>query len=267
MYFLFLSIVSMKKALWILFASVLLVSCSMKIPFLSSNPTPKDGDTVSVNYVGTLDDGTEFDSSIKPGRVPLEFTVGRHGVIKGFEDAIIGMKVGEKKKIRIEPKDAYGEEYTQETVPLSQFKDVISQTVPANVLIGTVEQKIPRAQAEKTFSSLTVGVEKKLWEASLKILSISGDDIVVAINDPKAIFYGKKIAVGLHGVAPDGSDVTVTKIDGKNVSVDIKQKQEIISKTDKDVTLKVKNPHPLAGKALNFELELLQIKNSDSAAS
>lgn len=215
-----------------------------------------------MNYVGTLDDGTEFDSSLKPGHTPLEFVIGRQGVIKGFEDAVITMKVGEKKKIRIEPKDAYGEEYTEETVPLDQFKDVISQTVPANVLIGTVEQKIPKAQAEKTFTSLAVGTEKKLGEASLKILSISGDDVVVAINDPKAIFYGKKIAVGLHGVAPDGSDVTVTKIDGKNVSVDIKQKQEIVSKTDKEVTLKVKNPHPLAGKALNFDLELMQIKKS-----
>ena len=67
----------------------------------------KRGDTVQVHYRGTLDDGTEFDSSA--GREPLEFTIGQGQVIPGFEEAIVGMAAGEMKKQRIEAKDAYGE--------------------------------------------------------------------------------------------------------------------------------------------------------------
>lgn len=67
-----------------------------------------DGDTVAVDYTGTLDDGEQFDSST--GRAPLEFVVGSGQVIKGFDDAVRGMAVGETVTVRIEPADAYGEQ-------------------------------------------------------------------------------------------------------------------------------------------------------------
>ena len=67
----------------------------------------QSGDTVSVHYRGTLDDGEEFDSSA--GRDPLTFTVGAGAVISGFDDAVTGMEVGEKKTFRLEPEAAYGQ--------------------------------------------------------------------------------------------------------------------------------------------------------------
>jgi FKBP-type peptidyl-prolyl cis-trans isomerase 2 len=67
----------------------------------------KRGDTVQVHYRGTLDDGTEFDSS--EGAEPIVFTLGAGEVIPGFETAIEGMTAGEKKTERIEAADAYGE--------------------------------------------------------------------------------------------------------------------------------------------------------------
>lgn len=67
----------------------------------------KTGDTVHVHYTGTLDDGTVFDSS--EGRDPLAVTLGSGQVIPGFEAAVVGMSVGETKKARLEPHDAYGE--------------------------------------------------------------------------------------------------------------------------------------------------------------
>ena len=71
----------------------------------------KPGDTVSVHYTGKLDDGTQFDSSV--GKDPLEFEIGRGGVIPGFEKAVEGMIVGDSKSVRIEPHDAYGPRHDQ----------------------------------------------------------------------------------------------------------------------------------------------------------
>lgn len=66
----------------------------------------KDGDRVTVHYTGTLEDGTVFDSS-RDGD-PLEFTLGENQVIPGFEKALVGMAVGETKKIIIPCEEAYG---------------------------------------------------------------------------------------------------------------------------------------------------------------
>ena len=68
----------------------------------------KEGDTVKVEYTGTFDDGTVFDSSESHGQ-PLVFEVGSNQVIEGFDRAVIGMEKGREKNVRIEAKDAYGE--------------------------------------------------------------------------------------------------------------------------------------------------------------
>jgi peptidylprolyl isomerase len=66
------------------------------------------GNKVRIEYTGTLDDGTVFDSNVEHGNL-LEFEVGKSQVIKGFEDAILGMKEGEEKQFNIAPADAYGD--------------------------------------------------------------------------------------------------------------------------------------------------------------
>ena len=66
----------------------------------------KAGDIVSLHYKGTLNDGTVFDSS--EGREPLEFEAGSGMVIKGFDDGVMGMAVGDKKSIHIGVNEAYG---------------------------------------------------------------------------------------------------------------------------------------------------------------
>lgn len=80
-----------------------------------------EGDSVVVHYRGTLDDGSEFDSSV--GKDPLTFVVGGGRVIEGFDAAVRGMAIGETKTVRIEAADAYGE-YDPERVvevPLSDL--------------------------------------------------------------------------------------------------------------------------------------------------
>jgi peptidylprolyl isomerase len=66
----------------------------------------KKGDKVKVHYTGKLTNGEQFDSSI--GRAPLEFTVGAGQMIAGFDNAMPGMSVGEKKTVNISPENGYG---------------------------------------------------------------------------------------------------------------------------------------------------------------
>lgn len=81
----------------------------------------KKGDKVNVHYHGKLKDGTTFDSS--QGREPLQFTVGTGQVIKGFDDAVENMSVGDKKTVTIPVTEAYGERNADMMMeyPISEF--------------------------------------------------------------------------------------------------------------------------------------------------
>jgi len=137
----------------------------------------KSGDTVKIHYTGTLDDGTQFDSS--EGRDPLEFQLGSGQVIPGFEKAVEGMSVGDKKSVNIEPEDAYGAR-----------QDQMVQDVPKSAL---------------------------------------PDDLV------------PEVGMALQARGQDGQTLrlTVTDVAEDSITVD--------------------GNHPLAGKALNFDIELVHI--------
>jgi len=89
----------------------------------------KAGDTVKVHYHGRLTDGTTFDSS--EGREPLEFKVGSGQVIKGFDDGVTGMEVGEKKTINIPVEQAYGAKNEEMVVnfPRANFPEDLNPEV------------------------------------------------------------------------------------------------------------------------------------------
>ena len=76
----------------------------------------KSGDQVWVHYVGKLQDGTEFDNSYKRGE-PIPLTLGQGSVIKGWEEGLLGMKVGEKRTLIIPPDLAYGADGRPPTIP------------------------------------------------------------------------------------------------------------------------------------------------------
>jgi len=69
--------------------------------------TVQDGDLVEVHYIGTLDDGSQFDSS-RDHDVPFTFTVGTGQVISGFDEAVRDGRVGDVRTVRIDPENAYG---------------------------------------------------------------------------------------------------------------------------------------------------------------
>ena len=81
-----------------------------------SGPEVRQGDVVSVHYTGWLEDGTQFDSSLERGE-PIEFPLGAGMVIPGWERGLIGMKVGEKRRLRIPPQLAYGDSGAGGVIP------------------------------------------------------------------------------------------------------------------------------------------------------
>ncbi len=114
----------------------------------------KKGDVVKVHYKGTLNSGEQFDSS--EGRAPLEFTVGAGQMIAGFDEAIPGMAVGEKKTIAIAPEKAYGQkneeaiiEFPKANIPANmklepgmklQLRNEAGQPVP--VIVTEIKEEI-----------------------------------------------------------------------------------------------------------------------------
>ena len=83
------------------------VNKNNSIKNMDTEKVSKVGDTLTVNYVGTLENGTKFDSSIDRG-VPFKFVVGVGQVIRGWDEGMLGMKVGEKKHLVIPGEKAYG---------------------------------------------------------------------------------------------------------------------------------------------------------------
>ena len=122
------------------------------------------GDVVAVDYVGTLDDGTVFDTSLQaeaakaglPLRAaysPLEFTVGTGQMIAGFDSAVVGMAEGEEKTVHLQPSEAYGERHADLVVWVPRA------SVPNDVKIGSQlssSQGIPGTVIETNSTSVKI---------------------------------------------------------------------------------------------------------------
>jgi peptidylprolyl isomerase len=112
----------------------------------------QSGDSVEVHYAGRLTDGTIFDSSI--GRSPLGFVIDDGGMIKGFNEAVKGMKVGETKTVTLLPKDAYGEKDPAKiiTINANSFEGFSSMEVGMTVVAQNGMRGIITAKNDKNAS-------------------------------------------------------------------------------------------------------------------
>lgn len=135
--------------------------------------TALKGKTVKVHYKGTLENGDVFDSSI--GRSPLEFTIGAGKMIKGFDDGVTGMKVGDKRTLKLPPEIAYGERkkdlvfslskkslpkgYTPELGDHLQMKTISGEIITAKVLSIQETELTLDANHELAGKTLTFEVE------------------------------------------------------------------------------------------------------------
>jgi FKBP-type peptidyl-prolyl cis-trans isomerase 2 len=122
-----------------------------------------EGKAVKVNYTLTVD-GKEADSS--KGRGPLEFKPGSHQVIPGFEKAVMGMKVGEKKSFKVAPEDGYGPE-----------DPAAKQNVPKNQLPPDITPKA---------GMMLMAQAKDGRSIPVKIVEVKDDVVVIDLNHPLA---------------------------------------------------------------------------------
>ncbi|MCG1036760.1 FKBP-type peptidyl-prolyl cis-trans isomerase [Polaribacter sargassicola] len=124
----------------------------------------KESNTVKVNYTGKLSDGQIFDTS--DGREPLEVTLGQGQLIPGFEQALIDMKLNEKKTITIAKEDAYGD--VNESLIQEVDKANLPQDMEPKVGMGLVS-KSPDGQ-----------------EMNLMIVEVKDQSVVIDGNHPLA---------------------------------------------------------------------------------
>lgn len=123
----------------------------------------KTGDTVKVHYIGKFDSGDVFDSS--ENSEPLAFTVGAGQVIPGFDQAMIGMSVGESKNVVIPPDEAYGERIEElvQTIDREQFKlSGVDPEIGMGIEMQTPQGSFPLVITELTETTVTLDANHPL---------------------------------------------------------------------------------------------------------
>ena len=137
-------------------------ACFYDLGALDTMPI-KSGDKIKVDYEGSLNNGTVFDSSEKHGE-PLEFEVGCGQMIPGFEDAVMGMENGDEKKFKLEPTEAYGDRDPKlaQKVPKDQLPNEVA---PEMVLVVQLPDGV---------------------QIPVKVLEVSEEEVTLDLNHPLA---------------------------------------------------------------------------------
>lgn len=125
----------------------------------------KQGDSVKVHYVGTLNDGNEFDNSYKRGST-LDFQVGAGQMIKGFDNAVVEMAVGDKKTVNIKPEEAYGDRKEEAIMAVAK------ENFPPDFVAKEGEMVQGRTEGGQPINAL--------------IIEVQDNDIILDMNHPLA---------------------------------------------------------------------------------
>ncbi len=139
----------------------------------------KKGDKIKVDYEGSFEDGTVFDSSEKHGQ-PLEFEAGAGMVVPGFDDAVMGMEKGDEKEITLQPEKAYGQKNPRLIQKVPQEKLQGDEEIKLGMLLGVTTpqgQQIPAQVTEVTDTEITLDLNHplagKVLKFKIKIVEIA----------------------------------------------------------------------------------------------
>lgn len=134
----------------------------------------EENSTVVVNYTGKLEDGSIFDTSMVDGREPLRATLGNNQLISGFENGLVGMEVGEKRTVEIEPENAYGEVHDH------LIQEVDKTQMPGEVEVGIALQ-----------------AQTQMGPVQFIVKEVKDETVILDANHPLA---GKKLIFDLEVV-------------------------------------------------------------------
>ncbi len=212
---------------------------------------------------------------------PFQVMIGGNGVIPGFEKGLLWMKKGEKKVIEVSPELGYGTGPTIQTVSKFQIAPVFTTTQDKKYFEPTISQTIERENLNESMKNAKVGETLTGANgASAKVISADEKSITINIKNSENPFFGKKIAVGTKAEAQDGSaNFKIVKISGTGITLEITNKQSPFYNKDfsvwsslvtpqgkitireiKDDSVVIAQEHPLMGKTLFFDVEILEIQ-------
>lgn len=249
------------KWLAVLFGAIIVLLVYMFVTSVNI-AVAKQGDNVKVNYVGTLDNGSVFDTSLEavakttkdynPSRKyePLQFSIGGGQVLPDFENAVIGMKVGETKKIKILAVNGY---------PINP--QMIVGDIPIDMILKTSYDTPLNSFETAIGAKAEIGKEFTLPNSPLKIK-------ITAFNAENVTFapiatIGQKVQMPFREWS-----AVVSSVDSENITLkrDVKIDQRISVNGQvgrvvdvNDKVFKLDLNLPIAGKDLNFEISLVEI--------
>lgn len=254
-----------------------------------------DGTYVTLNY--TLRDGsvdgpiletTVYSvaqaNSIEGDEVkfqPFSVMMGAQQLIPGFENALIGMKKGEKKVIEVPPELGYGTGPVLSTVPKFQIAPVFTITQDKAVFGDTLTETVERSNLPEDMQTATIGqVFTGANNATARVTAVDDTNITLEIENTNNPFYGKKITVGATAESDtQDANFKVISIEGTGVTLEVINKNspfynkkfaagesidspsgkvQIMEVQDEDVI--VAQYHPMVGKTLFFDVEILELK-------
>ncbi len=214
---------------------------------------------------------------------PFQFVLGTNSVVPGFEKGVASMKKWEKKMVEVLPKDGYGEAMKMETVKSYEIQPKFSVTTDRQKFSDTITETVPKSALGEQGTTIVV------WQTltgganmTAKVTKIDGDNVVLQIDNKENPFYGKKLAIGVTATK-DKAKFTVKALTETGVTLEIENGNSpfagkefvpgavatlansggtltVKSINGEDIVLEVPNTHPLAGKTLYFEIEIVDIQ-------
>lgn len=255
-----------------------------------------DGTYVTLNY--TLRDGAAdgkvlettvysvgqsngFTGKTESDYTPFSVMVGSQQLIPGFEKGLIGMKKGDKKTIEVPPELGYGTGPVLSTIPKFQIAPVFTITQDKAIFADVLTETVTRDQLPEDMKAATIGqVFTGANNATAKVVKATDTDITLEIQNTNNPFYKKKVVVGATAEsAEQGATYKITKIVGTGVTIEVTNKNspfynknfsvgetldlpsgKVEIKEIKDEEVVIAQSHPMAGKTLFFDIEILDIK-------